>query len=332
MKKYFIKYKIIHRAVIILTGIVFFAATMQSCSDAFDDDPYITDTDIVSQTNWEESLTWEERLEKIMNTPPNIMVNSGIELLGYEIISDNIDNTIDENRYKEAIKADENMIPLYSDDMKFVTALTKRNAILKSSLHQTFHFEKGDEFVDNMNLKGAKILKLKWNNNGTETNTVCIVSDKDGILYDNFLSHCFENETEESIVVSQNEATDSIIKTPRLKAGTEAPLNGTISWSLTGKLTNISSGSVLASVQISHTASYYNGNLCFHYASCFPLSLGGSAHGKARTINSNTIAYGYGLSPLSSISIQITEYGSSYNVQIIPDNIANVYRIGSHYF
>jgi hypothetical protein len=299
---------------------------LQSCSDAFDDiAPYNTDTDIVSQTDGEESLTWEERLEKIMNTPPNIMINSGIALLGYEIISDNIDNAVDENFYKEEIKADENMIPSYSDDLKSLTAITKSEATLKSSPHQTFNFEEGDKLVDNLNLKGAKILKLKWNNNGVETNTVCAVSDKDGIIYDNFISNCFERETEESVVVSQNETTDNLAKTPRLKGGSETvSSDGTIlTWTYTDKLTPLSGGTSGPSVTIKHIGYYKNGNLYNHTCSATPSNSPGKAAAEARTTTNQTIVFGYGLAESSSVSITITKTASSYNVTFTSSSSAS---------
>jgi hypothetical protein len=258
------------------------------------------------------------------------MVNSGIELLDYEIISGSIDNAVDENFYKEEIKADDNMIPFYSDDLKSLTAITRSEAILKSSPHQTFNFEEGDKFVDKMNLKGAKILKVKWNNNGTETHTVCAVSDREGILYDNFLSHCFEIKTEESVVVSKNETTDIPAKTPRLKAGSETvSSDGTVTWILTVEAWKASAG-IVASIKITHIAYYTYGVFFYHYYSAThncKIEEGATAVAKVKSINNKTIAYGYGLSAISSISISVTETGSGYNATMSPIDF-NVASIG----
>ncbi|MDR1119415.1 MAG: hypothetical protein LBM08_00680, partial [Dysgonamonadaceae bacterium] len=95
--------RIAYTTAVLLTGIVFFGITIQSCSNYFDDGDIVSNIVDANITDENEYHNWEVQLEKIMIAPPDILVNSGIELLGYEIISDNIDNSIDDNNYKKII-------------------------------------------------------------------------------------------------------------------------------------------------------------------------------------------------------------------------------------
>jgi hypothetical protein len=299
----------------VLASMIFAGIFMQSCSrdDILED--IATDTNIISQTRGSEDLNWEDQLESIMNTPPDILVNSKIELLGYEIISDNIDNSIDENNYKNAIKSDENMIPFYSDDFKSVKGITKKEITLRSSQHQKFTPEEGDNFLDEIELQGAKILRLKWNNNGIETNTICAVSDKEGIVYDNFITN-FLVIKEPIIVNSQDGKIDSTIAntTPRLKSGSEnTNFTGTVLWSISDTALWLW-GSERGEVVITHTGYYSSGSFSYHnFNATHYMSIGNSG-AIVSQISSNTIAYGYGMST-PYISITITFSGQNYSVQ-----------------
>jgi hypothetical protein len=313
--------RIAYSTAVLLIGIVSFGITIQSCSDYYDDEdinPNIIDTRMTKEGEYH---NWKSQLEKIMNTPPAILATNGIELLGYEIISNSVDNSIDENNYKNAIKSDGNMIPFYSDDLKSIKAISKKEMILRSSQHQKFTIEEGDKFLDNIKLKGAKILRLKWNNNGIETNTVCAVSDKDGIIYDNFITNCFVMK-EPTIVCTQDGRTDNGIMTPRLKTASEnSDFTGMVSWTRTDVAEWIW-GSDRGRVTITHDGHYSNGSFSHHNFNASHYFSLGNSEAKVSVVNSNTIAYGYGLStPYISISITLT--GSNYTVSFST-------TIGSH--
>jgi hypothetical protein len=165
-----------------------------------------------------------------------------------------------------------------------------------------------------MELKGAKILRLKWNNNGIETNTVCAVSDRDGIIYDNFITNFFVMK-EPTIVCTQDGRCNNLIAntTPRLKTGSEGSnFTGIAHWTYTDGA-NWIWGSERGSVTITHDGYYSSGGFSHHNFNASHYFSLGNSDAKVSEIGNNTIAYGYGFStPLITINITLT--GSNYNV------------------
>jgi hypothetical protein len=112
-----------------------------------------------------DSNDWSAQLNKIINDPPSLMINSNITLLNYKELG-KVENSNDEVMYREMLKSNENMFPIYSKDLLAIRAVHKNEAVNLDSEHQKFTNKKGNYFLDNLTLRGGKILVLKWNNNG----------------------------------------------------------------------------------------------------------------------------------------------------------------------
>lgn len=257
---------------------------------------------------------WRSQLENIISMPSKILVKSDIRLLGYEIINNGINNPIEEGSYKAALKSDEEMIPLYADDLNSIEVISKEEMRLRSSRHQKFTEERGDAFLDNIKLQGAKILRLKWSNKGVVTNTICAVSDKDGIIYDNFITNFFEIK-DPSIKLTKvrwggNERAGTI---PRLKSASEnSNFTGQIIWEFTASADWIW-GSERGEIKITHDGHYSNGYFTYHDYNATHYFLLGNSAAEVSAIDHNTIAYGYGFStPYITINLKFT--GQTYEV------------------
>lgn len=204
------------------------------------------------------------------------------------------------------------MIPFYSDNFKTIKGISKEEANLRSSQNQKFTIKDGEKLLENLDLKGSKIIRLKWNNNGCETNTICAVSEKEGIIYDNFITNFFIVK-DVDITCSQyakiNTAGNMI---PRLKSASESASSGSLIWTLTAVADWIW-GSERGRVTITHTGYYTSGHFRYHNYDADHYFNIGNSDAKVSQVGDQTIAYGYGFST-PSISINITLSGSSYSV------------------
>ncbi len=285
---------------VISVSVVCLSVFIQSCSsDEFEDISPNGNTNVAVINI--EANDWKGQLENIMNLPPDMLQKSGIKLLSYEMIED-VDNSKDGNHYKTILKEDENMFPLYSNDFRTIKAIAKKEASLRSSQHQAFTFTERDEFLDNLDLDGAKILSLKWDNDGVETNTLCVVSDKDGIVYDNFITNVFVVK-DPVIVTAQvvNEVDNAI---PRLKSSSEYPSDRVMTWTLTAGADWIW-GSERGSVIINHEGYYSGRSFIYHDFSASHYFNLGTSDAQVKALGSNAIAYGYGFST-GTITINLT--------------------------
>ncbi len=304
---------------------MFVGILLQSCSeeiDYFSDDT--NDCRNIETINTE-PIDWKSQLEKIINIPPDVLKNSNIELLCYEVVDD-INNPIKENTYKNVLKKDENMFPFFSSDLKTIKAISKKEAIRLKSQHQKFTFEERDKFVDNLNLKEAKTLNLKWNNNGVETNTICIVSEKEGIIYDNFITNTIVIKDP---VIDVQICTNKVGKmTPRLKSSSEFIISTTQTWTLKAEATWIW-GSDRGHAIITHEGCYSGKKFSYqNYSASHYFALGNSDAQVEKT-GKNTIAYGYGFAtPL--VTINLTFNHPSFNLSFSTIWGSTAGETGSH--
>jgi hypothetical protein len=245
-----------------------------------------------------DSNDWSAQLNKIINDPPSLMINSNITLLNYKELG-KVENSNDEVMYREMLKSNENMFPIYSKDLLAIRAVHKNEAVNLDSEHQKFTNKKGNYFLDNLTLRGGKILVLKWNNNGVEQNTICAVSDKEGILYDNLISNTFI--IKDPIISS----TTSSATLPRLKSSSEGSTYppGTYDWTLHHEAYWLW-GSGRGEVIINHQGIFNNNGFVSHNFLATHHMTVGNSDAKVKAVNNRTIAYGYGMStPFISITL-----------------------------
>lgn len=294
---------------------------VQSCNTDFHIEDEVLNSEFITKENGMQN--WKSQIERIINMPPNILVESNIRLLSYDVINEGIRSPAEENDYRIALKSDENMIPLYSDDLKSVEAISKKEMSIRSSQYQKFTEKGGNAFLDNVKLQGAKILILKWSNNGIETNTICAVSDKEGIIYDNFITNFFEIKEPSIKLVQEIGGNNEYVNTiPRLKSGSEnSNFTGRVIWTFTATADWIF-GPERGEAKITHDGYYTNGEFTYHDYNVTHYFLLGNSAAQITATNSNTIAYGYGFStPYITIKLEFSQ--NSYNVTFTGSGIGS---------
>ena len=205
MKKVFIKYRTVYSIAVILIGLVSFGLTMQSCSDEtyFDDSldkvEYGEFEYLGKKIKYDKSnALWQEQLNLLINNN-NRIKNSGLELHDYIFVR-KIDIIEEIENIKSEILDDNSLIawcdtvsnrlelyPLYKID---------KDKTLKQILDRLISPSKHSSEIDNSNSfisvyefeeNDMGIVNLEWIYKGNKYNTICLVSDKKGVIYDNFL-------------------------------------------------------------------------------------------------------------------------------------------------
>lgn len=133
-----------------------------------------------------DTVRWKIQFNTIKEEPANLLVVSGISLVDYQLV-DVIDNEQKLEKYKTVLKEEQDMLPYYNQSLDTIKVVTKKEAQNIKSEHQEFTFDKQNGFIDECVREGMKIIRLTWDNNGTKINTLCVVSDEIGIVYDCFL-------------------------------------------------------------------------------------------------------------------------------------------------
>ena len=285
---------------------------MGSCNTSFYDEK-----EMLSHLGKDSSISlicdniWITQLERIKNQPPNLLNKSGISLVNYELL-DLLDSETKIMNYKNEIKQNENMIPCYIsiDEIK---AITKEEARCSNSSNQLYTFSKLENYVDSVVKLNTKIVRLEWNNNGDIENTLCVVSDKDGILYDNFITNTIvinAPEISESEILNSNLGTNII----RLKTNSESGVvNKYYEWTLKGTASWLW-GTERGSAEIVHIG-YYDAQerFIYHDFNASHYFILGNSDAEVSEVDLNTIAYGYGFST-PGITISLTFTGQIYTL------------------
>lgn len=264
---------------------------------------------------------WMDQLLNIKKSPPEILIRSGINLIDYEVL-DCIDSSTKEIHYKKTLLEDENMMPVYSDNFESIKAITRSEVeVLNSQKNQKYTFDNREKFIENLELIDANIIKLKWNNNGIETSTLCLVSDRKGIIYENFISNV--------LIIKKPTITTYIngIKQFNLKndisfnadtSNQEGPVRS-LEWELRAQNDWIW-GANRGEAVIRHTAYYdYRGIFEYHNFSASHHFQLGNSDAQVREITPTTIAYGYAFStPTINISLrfEMDNYSLSFGMGI----------------
>ncbi len=268
------------------------------------------------EMNVMKGVDWRGQLQKIIDTPPAILKESGIALLSYSIIDD-IDSDVKALEMKKKLKSEEDMIPSYSKDLKSIQAITKTKARNISNDAQCYTFSICEKYIDDHIMVGMKVLSLRWNNKGVETTTSCIVSDKQGIVYDNFIINAFIINTPVTtidVVAIDNKEEMGVNK---LSAESEThdvmPIfSGFVNWSTSGTAEWLW-GSERGYARILHTGHYYYDSFLRHdYSASHYFQLGNS-DAEVQELAYNRIAYGYGFST-PGITINLTFNAGAFSL------------------
>jgi len=282
-------------AISIFVALISLSGYISSCNkESIDGELDMLDFELSSRVPKEGSYSsiddgdWRKQLKKIIDSPPSILAESNIKLLEYKVIG-RVNNTEDEIRFRDAIASNANMFPIYSKGYKTIRAVSKKEAIDQHSEHQKFTEEQGNDFLGRLNLHGTEILNLKWNNNGVESNTICAVSDKEGILYDNLITNTFIIGDP---IISSTSSLNQGPVTHQWEERSEA------FWLW---------GSQRGECKIKHSATYNDNHFLSHsFSASHYISLGNS-DAQVSEVSNGVIAYGYGMStPFITITLTYT--------------------------
>ena len=87
------------------------------------------------------------------------------------------------------LKEEQDLFLYYDASLNQLKVLTKREMQGVGPAQAQLSFDKMNEYIDKNIHEGMKVIRLTWDNNGTPINTLCIVSDLKGLVYDCFLSN-----------------------------------------------------------------------------------------------------------------------------------------------
>lgn len=131
---------------------------------------------------------WESQLDAVKEKPTQVFGVSGISLVDYQFVDD-INNNEKLTKYKNVLKEEQDLFLYYDASVNKLKVLTKKEMQSLEPAQAQLSFDKMNEYIDKSVHEGMKIIRLTWDNNGTHINTLCIVSDIEGLVYDCFLSN-----------------------------------------------------------------------------------------------------------------------------------------------
>lgn len=131
---------------------------------------------------------WKSQLDAVKEKSIQLLGTSGISLVDYQFVDD-INNDEKLTKYKDVLKEEQDLFLYYDASLNQLKVLTKREMQGVGPAQAQLSFDKMNEYIDENIHEGMKVIRLTWDNNGTSINTLCIVSDLEGLVYDCFLSN-----------------------------------------------------------------------------------------------------------------------------------------------
>ena len=173
---------------------------------------------------------WQSQIDYMINNNVKFLEKNDIRLLKAEE-GTAINSRTDIESYKSEILQEQNYIPLYKRELNSIilTTIGKIPTQYKSQYKPTNLVK----YLSEVEVKNLKKVVLDWRYKDEYFSTICLVSDQEGIIYDNIISN---------IVILQpiEQNLSSSTSTLRLKSGSiEDPptQNGPISFSKTSGAT-----------------------------------------------------------------------------------------------
>lgn len=131
---------------------------------------------------------WEGQLNVVKEKSADLFGTSGISLIEYQFVDD-IDNQQKLVKYKNVLKEEQDVFSYYDQSLNRIKILNKKEIQDMNPAQFQISFDKLNEYIDKSVHDGMKVIRLTWDNNGTTINTLCIVSDMEGIVYDCLLTN-----------------------------------------------------------------------------------------------------------------------------------------------
>lgn len=129
---------------------------------------------------------WKSQLNAIKEDPISILGTSELTLMDYEFV-EAIDDSKTLDKYRNTLKEKSSLLPYYDPSTGTLSLLTRKELLEIDSAKQKISFVELDKFIDGLVQKGMEVVRLTWNDHGTMKNTLCVVSDKRGIVYDSLI-------------------------------------------------------------------------------------------------------------------------------------------------
>lgn len=170
--------------VIILLSIVL----LSSCQNDLNDNFSATSTLNDKRTFKSKSIskrTWSEQFEFVKECPNKALITNKIKLIDYSKIGKIDKNNLSE--IKTMVSSEDNYVAICSNNLEKIDI--KRISDVKMDKSIEFNNNKHTELLGQSIFEGVNVLKLKWKVGNNTIFSYCLVSDTQGILYDNMLSN-----------------------------------------------------------------------------------------------------------------------------------------------
>jgi hypothetical protein len=335
-----VKNKILGLATV-LAGMVFVGILMQSCN---------SETDFESLTSNENSLTplasdefeyfgkrvkcqdgelkWQKQLSLIINDNDRIKEND-LVLKNFKYTGKIVDikdfEQIKTNIINDAV------FPVYTSPNKF--DIRKRDNVSQKDLNLMLDSiisiskniedtkEKFSEIAFHISFEADDMgaVELEWIYRGKKLNTIAIVSDKKGIVYDNLLYFLHFVE-----IINAKESV--LIQSPRLKSGSESSTNGSISYNdrsptyISTNLIGTKCAEAWCSISVTGNSNNNIKSISSHIENAYYWASSGYTATAQITVtsfvtgNSGHCSYQYAVATGSSGSVTVSWNGSSYSI------------------
>lgn len=265
-----------------------------------------------------DNTPWNLLLEKLGKKGADIIPNINISLTDYESICKITDNNLQD--VKNALIESLTLIPCYDNNNTIFRVLTNVNDIADAteSSNANYNLNRRNDYIKDEIKPGMNLLKLRWNYNDTIAYTYCVVSDKSGIVYDDFITNT---------VIFESSTTNKTNKRQKTR-GEDPHFTGSWTWTLTQNAYWLW-GSERGMAQITHICYYNDGRIIGQDSDAYAYMTIGNSEAERTEIEYNKIAYGYGLStPL--VDITLTYESGAYSLSFSTSLGSKVGDTGTH--
>lgn len=283
-----------------------------SVSGDFYSSPIYDHTIVVDDTPWNVLL---DRLER---KGTDMIPNVNISFSGYNIVCEITEDNL--LSIKSTIKNNISLLPYYDDNNRICGVMTNFDNIINRAENSNigYNFNRRNNYIDNEVKLGMTLLKLQWNNNDTIVYSYCVVSDKSGIIYDDFIINT---------VLFESSIIDKTNKRQKTR-GEDPNYTGTKTWSRT-EIADWLWGGERGKAVISHDCHFSNGHIIGQDSDAFAYMTIGNAEAERTEVAYNKISYGFGLST-PFIDISLTFNDGYYTVTFSSNSGSQIGDTGEH--
>ena len=175
---------------------------------------------------------WKEQLNYLVDNDIPFLKDNGIKLLGYKAVTA-INSKRKRHTAKFEILQEDSYVPVYTEEVNKIFLTPIRDIPIKYKTQFTFENLKYylSNKIDNSDLK--KIV-LNWQYKGSKFSSICLVSDREGIVYDNIITNIIIVETKPEVIFTPVRLKKSTIRLKSANIEEDTPIpDGPISYSRT---------------------------------------------------------------------------------------------------